>query len=274
MLNEKLQQIIDVLPIIKQLFEQDVFLPVMDGKAVVQGVEVPNGVQPKVFVGEVFQDSTGVLYEVLKTGKSKHNYLPKEVVGEALEGILVPVKDSGEVVGCVVCTYSVDKREQMAQITNKFQESVNNVTDSIRTVLSGIEELFGMLTSMNEMTNSVESDVNNAVGVVNKISQNASRSNILALNASIEATHSGEYGRGFAVVASQMGKLANDSGRSATEIKATLHVITEHLSSIISSIKDANGMAKQHMEDIGAIQEVLQETLVLAGKLEENIGKH
>lgn len=48
MLNGKLQQIIDVLPVVKQLFEHDVFLAVMDRDAVVRGVAVPNGEKPRV----------------------------------------------------------------------------------------------------------------------------------------------------------------------------------------------------------------------------------
>ncbi len=271
MLNGKLQQIIDVLPVVKQLFEHDVFLSVMDRDAVVRGVAVPNGEKPRVHVGDTFQDSTGVLYDVLKSGISKHNYLPKEVMGEALEGIIVPVKDGGNVVGCVTCTFSVEVKEQMADITTKFQNSVNDINSSIHSVIGGIENLSQMLTKMNEMTSNVETDVKTAVDVVNKISQNASRSNILALNASIEATHSGEHGRGFAVVASQMGKLANDSGSSAKEIKSTLSTITTHLASIIASIRDANDLAKEHMAHVSSIQKILDETLVLAGKLEEDV---
>ena len=114
-----------------------------------------------------------------------------------------------------------------------------------------------MLEKMNDMTTSVESDVNGASDIVNKIRQNASHSNILALNASIEAARSGEAGRGFAVVATEMGKLAKDSGSSAAEIKNTLDGIVDHLGDMISSIKDANLVAKNYMESINSIKSVL-----------------
>ncbi|MCI7792506.1 MAG: methyl-accepting chemotaxis protein [Lachnospiraceae bacterium] len=121
------------------------------------------------------------------------------------------------------------------------------------------------------MTTGMESDVNEASDIVNKIRQNASQSNILALNASIEAARSGEAGRGFAVVATQMGKLAKDSGSSAAEIKNTLNGIVEHLGEMISSIKDANHVAKNYMESISSINSTLSETLSLANRLEEDI---
>ncbi|MCM1186876.1 MAG: methyl-accepting chemotaxis protein [Lachnoclostridium sp.] len=126
---------------------------------------------------------------------------------------------------------------------------------------------------MNHMTANVESDVHNAVDVVNKITGNASRSNILALNASIEAARSGEHGKGFAVVATEMGKLANDSGSSASAIKTTLNTITEHLVSITSSIKDANDVAKEHLENMNSIQKVLAELNSFAEKLQRDLNR-
>jgi len=270
MLHERLKNIIDELPLIQQLFEKEVYITVIDSEGVIQGFVVPEGVTPQLSVGEVFHDPSGGFQEVMETGMAKRNYLPREVMGEAFEGMLVPVKDGEQVLGCVTCTYSVDARKQIMGIAEKFQESVQNINVSIREVVAGFENLFKMLTDMNEVTNSVEADVSTAVDVVGKISGNASRSNILALNASIEAARSGEYGRGFAVVATEMGKLANDSGGSAKEIKSTLDIITTHLDSIVSSIKDANNVAKEHLENIGSIQKILEETILLADELKKN----
>lgn len=270
-MNRRLQQLIDNLTIIQQLFGYDVLLTVIDRDEVVQGVYLPDGVVPQLRVGEKFHDPSGALAKVLKTGTPQHNYLPKEILGEAFEGELIPVKDDNEIVGCIVCTHSVDTKEEMQAITVQFRESVNHIDESLHTLVGGIESLFELLTDMNEMANSVESDVHNAVKVVNEINANASRSNILALNASIEAARSGESGRGFAVVATEMGKLAKDSGSSATEIKATLSVIMEHLTTILSSIKDADSFTKEQQGNIGSIKEILQNMLVLAGKLEKDI---
>lgn len=270
-MNKQLEQLIDNLVIIQQLFGHDVLITVMDQDRVVQGFILPDGVEPQVRVGEVFDDPSGALDKVLKTGNPQHNYLPREVLGEAYEGELVPIKDGKDIVGCIVCTYSVETKEEMAAITARFQESVKTINDSLHTLVSGIEDLFRLLTDMDEMANGVESDVHDAVEVVNKINNNASRSNILALNASIEAARSGEAGRGFAVVATEMGKLANDSGSSATEIRKTLNVTMEHLANIISSIKDANNFAEEQQGNISSVKEILGEMIVLAEKLEEDI---
>lgn len=270
-MNIYLEQLVNALPIVRQMFDHDVYISVMDSDRKVVGFSVPDGVKPKLSIGDLFEDPSGALDRVLRTGAAQHNRLPENVMGEAFEGELVPVLDDGKVVGCIACTYSVTVREQMAEIANKFQESVNKINDSLHTLVNGLENLFTLLTDMNGVTSSVEQDVQNAVGVVNKINSNASRSNILALNASIEAARSGEYGRGFNVVATQMGQLANDSGSSANAIKATLNTIMGHLASIVSSTKDASDFAKEYTGNIVSIQEILEEMTVLAQELEEDI---
>lgn len=270
-MGNTLQYIVDNLDIIRQLYDKDMIISVIDKDKVIRGFSLPQGMPPQSQVGSVFEDPSGILNEVIAKGIVKHNYLPKEVMGFPIEGNLVPIKENGQVVGCIICSYSVEGKEKVKGIASKFQKSIQEIDSSIQDVVSGIEILFSMLTNMNKMTSDVEQDVNKAADVVNKISKNASHSNILALNASIEATRSGEAGKGFTVVATEMGKLAKDSGNSATQIKTTLSAIVNHLESIMNSIKEANNVAKTYMDNISSIKTVLEQTISIASELENDV---
>lgn len=268
-MNEKLQSAVDNLWLIQQLYDKQMFLTVLDTDGVIVGYNVPDGVTPKFEVGEKFEDPTRAFEDTIATGEMRHNVLPPEIMGEPFEGNLIPIKDDdGTVLGCITCAYSVEERSRIMGLAEQFHDSVNNVDKSIKQLISGIENLFQMLTSMNDLTVGVEQDVSGAMSVVNKISGNASRSNILALNASIEAARSGEAGRGFAVVATEMGKLAKDSGSSAAAIKDMLSNIVEHSAVMATSIKDANDLAKGYKDGISSIRKVLKETIALAEQLE------
>lgn len=271
MINEKVKSIVDNLGVIKQLYDTSAYISVLDKDGIMMGYSIPDGEQPMVQVGEEFKDPSGAFDRVINQGIKVHNYLPKEVMGIAFEGDLVPIKDGRQVVGCLICTYAADEKEKVVAIAEQFKTSVNQIDASVQEVISGTENLIKMLEEMNSMTSSVEADVNGAANIVSKIGQNASQSNILALNASIEAARSGEAGRGFAVVADQMGKLAKDSGSSAAEIKGTLNGIVAHLGEMVSSIKEANDVAKNYMESIGTVKSILAESISLAEQLEGDI---
>lgn len=270
-MNDKLQQIVDMLPVIRDLAQDGAYISVIDADGIVCGYAIPDGESPMLQIGSRFDDPSGGFQEVLATGMKKKNYLPKEVMGVPFEGVLSPIKDGGMVVGVITCTYPVMGNEDVLNMAKQFGESVADIRDAASAVIGGIEDMFNMLSGMNDQTAGVEADVKVATGVVKKISDNASRSNILALNASIEAARSGEAGRGFAVVASEMGKLANDSGGSAKEIGNTLGVINGHITDIIESIQGASAIAKEHLDSANGIRESLDAALALSSDLQSKL---
>ena len=73
---------------------------------------------------------------------------------------------------------------------------------------------------------------------VEAVSRIARQTNLLALNAAIEAARAGEHGRGFAVVAEEVRKLAEESGRAAKEITATIADVRENIAVAVQSMSE------------------------------------
>lgn len=272
-MNQEVEKVVSLLPIIKQVFDKNVYITVLDQNGIVCGYSIPDGTTPQVSIGSKFKDPSGGFNEVIRTGVRKYNYLSKEVMGEAFEGYLVPIKDGGEVVGCLISSYPVGEKVRANEIVTEFNSSVSQVKEKISEIVNSFETLYGKIDEVSKMTDKVEKDVNSSEKIVGVIGSNASKSNILALNASIEAARSGEQGRGFAVVAVEMGKLAKDSSTSTAEIQKQLQEVHDSLGTMIESIKGADSIAQSYNDQIKQIKSVVDHMLDMAAELESNINK-
>lgn len=121
---------------------------------------------------------------------------------------------------------------------NLSQSSANNVLVQMQDTLKEIKQNFSVLTSFFNRTLSMISDVVAQLGKVDDFASNIDKigkiTNILALNASIQAAHSGEAGLGFKVIASEINELSKNSTKSIHEITG----ITTNLTAKINAIKE------------------------------------
>ncbi|MGI8386902.1 methyl-accepting chemotaxis protein [Robertmurraya sp. P23] len=139
--------------------------------------------------------------------------------------------------------------QSMEQITSNIENVKDSSAQTTILAQDGTDDVKRAIEQMNEIHSTVQQtaqsinqldnksrQIEEIVGLINSI---AEQTNLLALNAAIEAARAGEHGKGFAVVADEVRKLAEQSSKASGDIKELIHEIQNEISTSVSVMKSS-----------------------------------
>ena len=162
---------------------------------------------------------------------------------------------------------SVEQAKASQTILQQTQTDIGNVKTKVEHLEVSMQQTAEKEQNLSSRLNTVSQNANEVKEVLSIIRDIADQTNLLALNAAIEAARAGEHGRGFAVVADEVRKLAERTQKSLVEIDATINVVVQSImdanTDIAHNAEEVNTLATisvELQEEINAIASIIHQT--------------
>ncbi len=252
---------------IQDLMDEDVIIGISDRESFLRyypGKEL----DVKAKEGDALKKGDA-MYECLNTNRKLVQVIPKEVFGIPFKSITIPIRnEKGEAIGTVSMGKSLKKQ-------NEHQEQINSIAAALQEITASIEEISGgagKIASASEDINKKSEDTYSQMGqtdtILKYIQGISDQTNLLGLNAAIEAARAGDHGRGFSVVAEEIRKLSSETKNAVANISNILMTIKTSVEGMNKLVADTTSITKLQAEStdqiLGALEEVNSATTILS----------
>lgn len=178
---------------------------------------------------------------------------------------------------------AADLEEKFRELQEKSTVLLNNAEDTMRSGQQGVQSVSGLKSSNSVTERKMEESYSNIMkldahsrrisGIITTINEISEETELLSLNASIEAARAGDAGRGFMVVAESIGKLAADSQTATKNIEEIIKELCGDIVSTVQNIEEIRRDIQNQTEMVRFVEESFGNFQSLAQITKESVGE-
>jgi methyl-accepting chemotaxis protein len=224
--------------------------------------------QRKAEMIKLADDFEGAVGEIVETVSSASTQL------EASAGTLTSSAERAQELTIMVAAASEEAStnvQSVASATEEMASSVNEISRQVQESARMATEAVGQARATNDRVSELSKAASRIGDVVELINTIAEQTNLLALNATIEAARAGEAGRGFAVVASEVKALAEQTSKATGEIGQQITGIQAATQDSVSAIKEISSTIERLSEISSTIAAAVEEQGAATQEISRNV---
>jgi len=236
-MNQTLENYKEILPNIKNYFNQDIMIGLTDGEKFV-GFWPGTKMTAPINIGDRLKPNDPMI-ESFHTGRTIDVTLPPDIHGFPFRSITSAVRDkNNKIVGTIGIGISLETLYSVENIINNINENLDKTLEKINLFNNSSIEVSEKSKNILKVMDTIVEISNKINSTTKKINEISMQTQILAINASIEAARAGLSGKGFSVVAQEMKKLSITSEKSSQGIFDLIAELLKQVEENYSELKN------------------------------------